>query len=1030
MKPLKLTLEAFGPYAGQTVVDFTQLGPETLFLITGPTGAGKSTIFEAICYALYGSGQTGKKAEAWRSDFTREKTRITSVSFEFSIHGRVYRIYRQPPQQVAKKRGDGLRDEGQKVELSCLFNDGFKPITGVGEVLDKIHDLIGLDADQFKKIMMIPQGAFREFLIADSEQKRNILRHLFDTSLYLRIQENCQLKAQTLQKSLVEQQTMAQQVWQQVEWPYGKMPEPDEKLSILEALQQLDAHRLDEIGHVQKQIETHLAEATDKRNQALQQRKLQEEKARLEAETAKLAEQAESIAEKEQLLKNVDVAIPLLVEQKRLAETTHQLKELNTTIRQDEVQLDDCVKQADKLEESVQDWMAREGAMDEAEQKRRRLGDAEDVLMRRELLLRQEKEALTHLRQMETQSEHLNVQLTEMEKAVNDHQKQLNEWLVASSQKEALGHQLEKVSQDIKHLLQAYESTNQLIKLEKKAEETAHQVKDAENAWQSAEEEYQSQWAEQLARQLSPGTPCPVCGATEHPAPHVGIHKPTVSETAVKAAYAYWQQLVLEHSAALQAQSSAHARLKTTLAQIAHLFPKGQKLEEGDRSDLLKQVSELGQQLRSQEAALAHSLNAMTDKETRMAALQKEQDHLLDRFSDQQTAVKKSEQALSAAREAAAAVKGTLKALVMPAGCEGLSSDDLKAEQMRLTQLLDEHEKQGKELQEQKSGLISKKAALMSRLEVQRARFQSDKEHLQRAKASFDAAVAEQFSSMVAFQAAAENASYKDVWREEIDKYRSRKQAVALRLEDIDRDLLNETAVADVEKIETEITELTHFSRELLVLFTEVKGRYAHNERQYRRLRELQESRAQSEADYAQVGMLARLVSGSNEARMNLETFVLTRYFDLVLARANERLMRMSNGRYYLLRRQEVTDRRKNTGLDLDIMDNHTGRPRSVATLSGGESFNASLALALGLSDVVGEESGGIEMDAIFIDEGFGTLDEEALEKTVDVLYDLQSGGRLVGVISHVQELKERIGAKLVITKTETGSHAHFEVSP
>lgn len=1037
MRPLQLELSAFGPYAGHTVIDFTELGAEHLFLITGPTGSGKSTIFEAMYYALYGASGSSQKPEQWRSDFTAKEEVLTSVTFVFQIHDKAYRIYRQPPQKVPKKRGGGFREETQQVELQCLFEGGFAPLTKVDEVAEKIKELIGLDGEQFKKIVMIPQGEFRRFLASDTKEKSAILRHLFDTSLYQKVRERCAAEVRRLRDVLHEGETQRQTLWAQVNLPLGlALPETSTEAALQKVIEN-DGLRQESVNALQMCLNNEGADLRKKRDEAQLVRDRQEEYERLEAEKLHLNEKESEVAEKEKRLSDARRAQPLNEKKKALEQAAAELETTQAALSEAEHVLTQVVDELALLYKRL-DALDAEQDVVEAKEKECRILDDVIAHLQKQTKWQAEAEKQTSVVAVQSaQVQRLQQELATLDNTMREDTEQYNRWLDKNDERLTLSLVYRETKEKLVTLRKAWKSVESvrlkehaLAQARQKTAACAAEAAEKDVEWSALQAAHRAHLAAALAKNLQAGKPCPVCGALHHPSPAQTANT-VVDETMLEAAEEKRRSAHAEVQQAKADESALAGERQAMIDGLNEVLPTWRELiESADWTAMQTALQDEGSALNADERTMKKQLDDLDAEKERMTALQKTLADQREEHDRKQLTLKTAEEVLAQAVQALSVCKARVEDNKPETPYDGASVADVESKRRALEEAVQAHRAAVEQTQKRNQQKEIERATLQSRIAEKTVNLTKERQRWATESSAFQRAVDEVFPSLEAFECALKDVPLAEALEKDIAAHRERQQLVDARLSSLSDFLDAHADVRALPELDSALDALNELKEDVVSLRSLIQARVSSNKRLYEQLMALAAARAEDMARYEEMATLDRLLSGDNEWRMDLETFVLISYFELVLARANERLQRMSDGRFYFLRHIGVSDRRRSAGLELDVMDNYTGRARPVATLSGGESFNASLALALGLADVVSEESGGREMDAIFIDEGFGTLDEDTLDKTIDALFELQSGGRLVGVISHVAELRERIPSRLIIKKTDCGSDAYFEVSP
>lgn len=1035
MRPITLTLSAFGPYAGETTLDFSELGAERLFVITGPTGSGKTTVFEAILYALYGKlSKKGMDPASLRCDFLKpDDDRITFVDFTFEISGKRFHIHRQPKQSVAKKRGSGRRELGQEALLECVGHEDFLPLTKIGEVDRKIVDLVGLDEEQFKKIVMLPQGAFQEFLVSSTKDKIELLRQIFDTSLYdlalSRIKSRvsdvtgayAELKADYRSKTalLRFEEFIA----------FGEQPSQD-VLAQMDALAKADEARQESLQQTVDDANAIYLAALETLNREAQHnadvRKWQQAEAELTALRARqpeiaalsgqvrAADQARSLADKEtraaeerRLLHQQEETLALARQQAQKA--AQQLNAAAQHLAQAEQQK----QHADLAHDTLPELTTKRDKMNEYVADRAALQQAAQALASAE-------RALATLVQDEQRAE---AALQTAEAAQEKKQRRLQDQAqqeTAIVKLDALLAEERRQYQLLKRFIDLRQERPELAAAQEKA---AALLTSAEKRLAEARAANRQQLAATLAQELEDGAPCPVCGAVHHPAPAV-VPGAQDDEAACAKVRDQAQGVAANADAALAQQdkriAEVWAELQETIPQLTQpeAVPRyAQQLQENGtaHNHQRKEAQAALQQIRKEFAGLAAvekeleaqkaALNTLREQRTRFVAEQSRWQTTRDSKADA-VAAKEKQFGFTADADPAALTR---------------EIDAISARHQAAKQALETAQRAHEQAQLAQVRAASAQLQAEARLEELR---RSADDHARAFAQARDAI----FATEADYLSAKEDIPHAALLQQEIDAFSEALTRATTLHEDLAQRLQDDRTLHDLEAGEARRKEAEQRLNAAKDVLAAHKTRCASNRALIAQIAQLLDAFKEMEARYALLGKLRDVLDGKNHFNMRLETFAQAYYFEQMLISANVRLARMTHGRYSFRRKEMVSDARRQAGLDLDVMDQYTGRARDVSTLSGGESFKASLSLALGLADVVTSESGGVELSTIFIDEGFGTLDEESLDDTVETLISLQDSGRLVGVISHVAELKERIPAHLVVESGSGGSQAHFEV--
>ncbi len=928
MRPERIVMRAFGPYAGEEVLDFSPLEAEPLFLIHGPTGAGKSTLLDAICFAFYGEASGSDREAAQLRSQWAEPDRLTEVVLDFRLGDARYRIRRRPKQQRPKKRGEGFTTEEARAELwrrapeLAQEDDGELLATGVSDVTSKVRELLGLSAPQFRQVIVLPQGEFRKLLTAETADRQKILERLFDTRLYADIEEELKSRA----------------------------------AAAREALHQVGA-RLDALLHAQGLDEAPAAEAE-----------------------RTLAERAAAI-EKE--IRNVSATIERLRAKENTASALLRAREREADANRAHVAALDALQAAERIHAESQAALrrAQEGEERLAELARR-LPILENVLKDSRLLTEYttEKEKLEKklrgfrngLREAEQERESLTGEMEQAREMLNAlrrravtaelYRQERRQWRQALKQRE----ELRKLQAD-RDRQRATANTHEaaLQRARARVERAAEHLRALHGRLQQAH-------AVLLARDLKPGMPCPVCGSPHHPAP-------------------------------ASAADDARAPTEEELAKAEAALEQAQRAERQARTERDEAQGALSE--------LQGALNALRGN---LACPDLSEEALLERL-------RQADAALSAAREAAteaAQTEETLRKLRARAEALGARLDSLREKERAGAEALSGLNSLIEDLRKRLPEDLREAREARRKLNATRAELERLKRALERARQQHETAERGLAAS-----------------RARLTDAEAAREKAAASLEKAFRKALETAALppdADRPPTPEELQRLAEALREKLSAAQARKGELEEARRRLNdaraRLRALLSEHDRAQADYDRIHGLAQLATGTggNNKKISLQRFVLSALLDEVLAAASLRLMAMTQGRYELRRRTASDDLRKAWGLDLEVMDYHTGKARPARTLSGGESFMAALSLALGLAEVVQRRSGGVWLETLFIDEGFGALDAEALDQALDTLLALRAEGRLIGIVSHVAELRERIPAQLRVEKGARGSHIRF----
>ncbi|MBT2661082.1 AAA family ATPase [Bacillus sp. ISL-45] len=1041
MKPLKLTMQAFGPYAGTETIDFKQLENRTMFVISGKTGSGKTTIFDGISYAIYGkaSGED-RNGPDLRSQFAEDEL-LTEVTLEFSLRQKTYRITRSPQQERKKKSGEGTTNVGAKAEFYLIDENGELQLlaSNVREVDEKIKEIMIIDSNQFRQILMIPQGEFRKLLTSDSKEKEVILQRLFHTEIYKRVEEKLKEEATVLKKSVEDQVEKRNSALRSI-----KAVENEELKEYVESGSTNDVRILpllkEEIGAMEIKLEKlnrdreklqlerdkmqqrlFEAEATLKQIQSLETLKMTKEK--LEGQKDLFAEKEKQtvLAKKAALLEAQEQLCHRL--KADLESITNQVNVITKRIEQLTVRLTaaekDHQKQIDREPE-------RKAA---AEQVNRLENMKEDVHVFASIAsqfaeLKQALESSVKNRennesQLKSSEERLKVLLTEKEDAEKaqitylENDRKLEKLLLELDKLNRLGNHNQKVKQ----ARTSFEARKGIF------DQAVSRLNDAKTTVEELEQKWLHSQAAVLAASLHDGSACPVCGSEQHPEPAKATEGFIPTEEDLKAARVQITGVEREKSAAEKSFIEADTTLRSMIESGEEMVAEIVKF----RSDFVAgQLADTVLLTQSDVEKLQYEQNQHSVKLKGLEKIKSE----IKRFEDDRERLNKQLKAIdelySSLMIQFTEKKTTLERMKekIPEQLRSLQvfESKLKSAGLLQKQLDEQFEQARKNYQDAKELLGTEKA----RGEEAEKRLKEIESKLAEERETFrNNLTAQGFENYQAYHQA--KLSEKSIQQLDADimNYREEVRSVTDRFAELS-DLLKDIKKPDMETLQADFAQLNNMIKETDEAYQDLNLKKRDNQSILDQVDNLNEQMKVLEEKYKLVGHLFEISKGQNTYRITFERYVLAAFLDDILAEANLRLNKMTSGRYRLLRKTDRSKGNVQSGLELLVLDAYTGQERHVKTLSGGESFKAALSLALGLADVVQNYAGGVSLETMFIDEGFGTLDPESLDQAIEALIDIQSSGRLVGIISHVPELKERIDARLEVISTQTGSKTEF----
>jgi len=1017
MRPLSLTMTAFGPFPGTETVDFEKFGDAPLFLINGPTGSGKTTILDAICFALYGQ-TTGDEREGsqMRCDLAPAET-LAEVSLTFELAGQRFRIRRVPEQQKPKLRGEGTTSHSTEAQLWSLDSDGEEQLIVARKVKDataEIENRTGLNADQFRQVMVLPQGKFRQLLMADSKDREQIFSQLFQTQVYKKLEDK--LKAQSAEiRREVER-------FRQVQVGILESAELENQQALAEELALLKP-QCDESSELKIQKNNKLLVVSKQLHEANSLLASFENLAKAETNQQQLAGQKNVVDTQRGQLKQAEQAQKIKSEFDQVARSQQALKEAEEKLKEATQQQSDCKTAFESADENNKTAEAKRGPLDAFKQQ---LTTLESYHERGEQLTQARVDlraattaestakkntiqADTSLKTIIAKREKAEGQQQDIQRALStlsDKKLQLKSLVDQLTEKGAL-HKLQGQLQQAQQQLDQAKEQGKKLKAEFEGFETKTKILDL--AWHQGQ-------AAILAQDLNVGEACPVCGSSDHPQPARSEQRLPTQVELDQARHN--QQLALErltaarenyaglksHSDALQNQCD-QASVKS--AEVANLpvdqLQQQHDILQQDVTILLKQQKQLTQL----EESIAELKSSEEQARTTLEAATKQTSELASQLATANSRVAAAEQELpeqyrqvGALQAAIAQVQNTI------AGVE-------------------QQLKQAREAYDQASAAWqSAKATEVAAQEAQ----EKSATLLQQADAAWLVALQNSsFETQQDYGSAGLSEADFNVLQQAIADYDAECQRVSGSI-DQQKKTLEGQQKPDIATFEAAQDIAEQEKREAEESWLVLDKRLTALQNTQKKLAEAQESCKALEAEYKVIGTLSDVANGQTGDKVSLQRFVLSVLLDDVLLEASQRLSIMSKGRYQLLRKEDRSKGNKASGLDLEVEDAYTGKVRPVATLSGGESFMAALAMALGLSDVVQAYAGGIRLDTLFIDEGFGSLDPESLDLAVRTLIDLQASGRMVGVISHVPDLKEQMSQRLDVIAGREGSRVRIVV--
>lgn len=916
MKPILLVMSAFGPYLNETTIDFRKLGSKGLYLITGETGAGKTTIFDAVTYALYGKPSGNVRNEKMlRSKFATPNQK-TYVELTFEYKGQEYCIRRNPEYERNSLRGDGTTLEKPSAELR--YPDG-RIVNKTEEVNTAIEEILGLNRSQFSQIVMIAQGDFQTLLTADTNKRKAILERLFNTAAFTLIQKKINEDANALFGEIKDLRKSINQYIKDIaddDVKYADYINDDNSLAVplCDIMQKLS----DSIEHdEQKKIAL-----TDELKQC--EKSLETISAEIEkAETQQSNE--EKLGEREKTLK---------AEQEKRDRANKELNKANKNKKATE----DISRKIGKIESELADYTERDNISNSFSDAKKKLESATEKLKE---LKGKEKEISDFLKSCKSE-------LAELD-GIEDKLAQIEVALINTKNR-------------IKDLNELAKCVNKIKKENTALADAQEEYKDKQAAAADAKNDYNEKnrafldgQAGILAEALDDGCPCPVCGSVCHPSK---AHRPESVPTEAE---------LNEYKNAVDKASGE----EKTASEKAHIILETIKNLEEQFKENSEKLMEFVPDKENAETVIADEIQKTEKAEKDFEA----------KLSDTKEKAKRKKE-LSQKKEFRE--KELADIITAKSTCESEKTES-ETTIKNLTGRLN---------------TLNGKLTYKSREEAEKAQAEL-KEEAEKIQQSIDSA--------------------QEIF-DEIDKKVSEYEGAIKTLKEALKDKI-ELDLVKAKQQQADLQEQKNNISDENGTRTKVITRLSSNQNILKKITDFQKKLEKKEAEFTWLNELNKTAAGqmNGKEKFQFDTWVQMYFFDRIIDRANIRFSDMTDGRYELARQETAENNRSQTGLDLDVIDNRNGTRRSVKTLSGGESFKASLSLALGLSDEIQNNMGGVQLDTLFVDEGFGSLDDESLEQAMRVLVSLADGNRLVGIISHVTALKERIDKKIVVTKNYTG---------
>lgn len=1040
MRPIKLTISAFGPYATQQVIDFEELNGRNIFVISGKTGAGKTTIFDAISYALYGeaSGES-RETDSLRSHFA-EDTVETFVELEFDLRGETYIVNRVPKQKKKKVKGEGYTEKSADATLT-LPNGAV--ITKVTNVTNKLVEILGITRDQFKQIVMLPQGEFKKLLLADSLERESIFRKIFNTYDFEKIQSQLKDKAIDLNKKRNKSKEKMQTNLENIKGEHDiLLGEYVDFPLVIENLKELigknsESYKL--LSEELKNVECNLDNLNTQRNKIENNNTLIKEKEVSLKNVEELLSKKEEFEIKKKDISNAKSAKEVKYIEDKLIENKHKLAK-----REEDYKL--SLSNLDKLKVDFKIATETLNLEEAKESEREKLAIEIDNLKNIEPKIDEFDGLKEIVISVNKNIEKIKLQISDNKKLTEtlkleklNNENILKDIASFETKKVELENEINnknKIIEDIRSLFKIIASHEKYkakhFELSKDYDGFEKEYLKVKGEYETMDDLYKKEQAGILASKLESNKPCPVCGSKNHPNPATvknDANIPTREE--LKIVKVNLDKLEEKRNLKIRDLTTLNSDIKNSLefvnrslSRFADSLNLDIKYSQSTYNDVKNKGTELKNVIENLQKELVSvkgkvelkesivkkitdiNISIETNENTLISLESKEKDNF-KYFTEVSTKIEEYKKDIPKNIESVKALNDLINE----------KNKILNESKQRLFILRESRDAISKNLEgETSTSKEINKSIEELRLEIEKINLQFE---ILMKKEGFD--------TLQQYQNAKLNIEKIEIIQKQVEDYNAKLNFEIIKKEE----LINKCKgleFIDSLNIEEQIKIINVSKKEMEA---ELKDKYSildSNKDILKNVEKLNVEFKEKEEEYRVVGELADLANGKKSPYISFERYILASYFEDIIDAANVRLEKMTGDRFSLIRKKSKSKGAGQKGLELEIYDNYTDSSRDVSSLSGGESFKASLSLALGLSDVVQSNAGGVSLDTMFVDEGFGTLDPQSLDNAIDSLLELQRGGRLVGIISHVEELKERVEAKLEVTATSRGSKARFNI--
>ncbi|MGL4874046.1 MAG: AAA family ATPase [Clostridium sp.] len=1044
MKIRKLLMRAFGPYGKEVILDFAgNLDKDNMFVIAGNTGAGKTTIFDAINFALYGEASSKtREVKGLRSNFASEDY-DTVVELTFTLKGNEYVVRRNPEYLRKKKSGEGYTTK--KADATLDINggasfDGGDTITGATKVTEAIKDILGISSEQFKQLVMIPQGEFKRLLHAKSEEKEKIFRKIFETEVISKFQDTIREKANKLKGNtgLLSKQRD------------GKLreylPIEESKLKPLLDAKELNINLI--LNNIKDEIK--IEESFIKEKEDIKKIKVKEKedlltlynegkaineaiegKVKAEIEVKEILRGSEENKKREEIRDLGKRAIEVSIKEdifnkvdSDLIISKDKLDKLNETMKVSKEKKENAEKEYLMAEKEALRIKDIEKELDSLKELKEKTGIYEEKKNILKNVDSESEKAKSLVVSLENEKKDKTLKTEEIKNYIEKCSVMKDEKIKLETEKIELQNLKKAINEFIKNIDILMGDEENLKELTSNYEESEKLVRHREKLFNEAEDKLFRNQAGILASKLRENEKCPVCGSINHP------EKAKIEDDDIT------KEEVERLKKTFNEANNSLIKLKTEILKLREKIEENKEILKEQGKEMLGVEEEIekykilaiqkGNDINSRGKEVVENLSRIDKTLEKEHNVKREIESLEKIIEAKEKVIEENKKRINELEIEKAKEKKDIEEIEKRFNGEIKSLEYLNSRERELLNLKKKLEDEFGVRKEMLEHLNEKLQKLLGEIKSEDERIKNLIEELKKAEEIYiEECKINGFNSLNEYKLAKKN-------KEEL-------RDLDILIENYNTSLKEKNAVLEEkrkaaegkEKIDIEgiIAKGKGVANEINLIdkaLNNLISNFNNNVRVIKSVEKLNKDIEKEEKEYKKVGSLSEIINGNNDKKITLERYILAAYLDDILRAANKRLLRMSNNRYRLLRKKTIGDKRVGQGLDLQVFDSYSNKERDVTSLSGGESFKASLSMALGLSDVVQSTSGGIRLDTMFIDEGFGTLDAESLESAIDILAELQGGGRIVGVISHVEELKNRIPKKIIVHGDRGGSTATF----